>query len=248
MRAGSTASAEHVRQVRQRSLGARAPGLDPQLVADVGERERRRPVAGPGRPPGTSRGEVDGRVARPARQRPERAPEVERTGDRVGASEHQRGCCHGSDLVTSGVETTPNGGSVVGSPQTCDASRSSRAWRSSPSSPRSPSRVRSVHGSPALPPPSTPTSSERVEVAALAQGTPMTTSPRIQGPGPPEAWLRVRPSSNRTCEPSLCRLWFDLPSRPPGRGPSAPTRGITTATSRGSARTCTATGPRVARR
>ena len=128
------------------------------------------------------------------------------------------GICNDADTVSRvdrehGAEIPEIGVSMLRSPQTCDASRSSRAWRSSPSLPRSPSPVQSVRGSPA-PSHRGPRSLPQVEVAALARGTAMTIQP--QDPGARSAGSldrRFDPDRARPANESPTGLRFDHPSR-----------------------------------
>ena len=233
----------------ERPFGARAPGLDAQLVADVDERDRGRPVARPRRPPGASawRG---GSSGRPVRATAARACGGGRADRRPGRCErasarmlprfgfgHEPRRNHAEPPIRGTVPADVRRLKVVASVAliailaTVAVPGPVGSWVPSPAATVDPDLFR------------------RVEVAALARGTPMTIQP--QDPGARSAGTLDQGST--LIEPDLRTEPLPAPVRPAqpaarGRVASARTPGITTATSRGTARTSTATGPRAARR
>ena len=237
-------SAEQRRDVRPARVRRRAPGLDAQLVAAWASAS----AAGPS----------GVRVAH--QTRPARTGSWGRPGPcDSGASVRRRSSgpvTVGSPSI-DGAATDPIWSRTASQPRQprihatvrTDVRRlgSSRVWRSSPPSPWSPSPVRSARWAPAPSPAVDPDLFQRSRSCRFRVGRRRRSNPPTQGPGQPGPWTSARCSSSRLCEPSRHRLRFDMPStnRPPAR--SARTSGVTTRTSRGTARASTAMARRAAR-
>ena len=242
--------AEQRRDVGERALRAGAPGLGRDRVAGV---DRARPW--PGRPASASparRGRAASRIvgspgpARAARASGARSSgPVERDTVRVGTRAESV-----TDFVSERLPKPCEWASDATVGQTCDAPESSRAWRSSPCSPRSPSPVRPVRGPPASidqpDPRPLPASGGR---GACPRDGDDDSAPRSGGPVRREPGSRLDAVRAGPANRAAPGSGSAPPSPRPTRGSiSQEPVAARPATSRGTARTSTATARPAARR